>query len=825
MRLLIRNQEINPKKMGVLSEGERGITIFSKDYSHRENEHVLKAKRHVNCRIESVAREAVPDDQVDEKIINQEKVNLEPTMESKNVQEPKSGEDVETLVLSKSDDSVEDIEDQLINQLKKIELDTTTEAQNEKLSKDNATPEVEILDNCEVTKEVCSENSGKKDMYEKVQERNVDSDGSDDSDDQDSSDDESEEENVSINLNIKANDDIKITNDIQKLSITKKDDEEQVLSRAPMKGHDYIPRQEPYPQQNIRSHYHQSGGYMTATVPSSTSAQIEAQSYLINENASFHDLYSPESNILQSPLDDFDTLLDQRHYLSDDVEKQILGDSNFLDSDPFNISNTSTAEFTPNVPTDGLHCTYNEVSNIDETLLFDSIFSPGNITTSPDKDNNNIMISYQNSDQITQQSLMSPPQVVPSMPCSPTNSDSSELSVPSPYINNSYTEPLTYASNLQGIFDDPSTVTTPFNIVNINVNSSQQNEGNSQQFQNVTNFNYPKQVAPSTVTIPYSPAPSDSSLSSSASSSSPPYREYPGFATDTSSPSSTEGSSNCPSPCSLYPGSPEVPISNTVNQFPLSIDLNKLLSEISVPIAKNHPQTYIQKTTTFTTESTGHQVSAEKKTLFLKPTTCPMPVGPGLEPRTAKERMNLDPNKKLLALRALAMLPTEQLSSGDEDLDTKLMIMIAKKLPNGYEYLYALVHRLEKIPAALAARNKQNQSALLLACLYMPDQPLVARFIADALQNVNYDFDEVYEDGNTIIHELCQRGDKYVDVLAELVSMRHTNGQPCFNIHLHNHSGGTPLLVAVKAHGNGINCSRTLEFLIRQGANLTETVR
>ncbi|PSN29702.1 hypothetical protein C0J52_26495 [Blattella germanica] len=55
--------------------------------------------------------------------------------------------------------------------------------------------------------------------------------------------------------------------------------------------------------------------------------------------------------------------------------------------------------------------------------------------------------------------------------------------------------------------------------------------------------------------------------------------------------------------------------------------------------------------------------------------------------------------------------------------------------------------------------------------------------------------------------------------------MRHTNGQPCFNIHLHNHSGGTPLLVAVKAHGNGINCSRTLEFLIRQGANLTETER
>ena len=69
--------------------------------------------------------------------------------------------------------------------------------------------------------------------------------------------------------------------------------------------------------------------------------------------------------------------------------------------------------------------------------------------------------------------------------------------------------------------------------------------------------------------------------------------------------------------------------------------------------------------------------------------------------------------------------------------------MIAQKLPKGVEYLYALVKRLTKIPSALAARNFQGQSALLLACMYMYDRPLIARFIAESLLSVNYDLNEV----------------------------------------------------------------------------------
>jgi hypothetical protein len=53
--------------------------------------------------------------------------------------------------------------------------------------------------------------------------------------------------------------------------------------------------------------------------------------------------------------------------------------------------------------------------------------------------------------------------------------------------------------------------------------------------------------------------------------------------------------------------------------------------------------------------------------------------------------------------------------------------------PEKLEYIFAMVSRLKNIPGALEARNSQNQSALLLACLRLPHTPFVARFIAEAM--------------------------------------------------------------------------------------------
>lgn len=206
------------------------------------------------------------------------------------------------------------------------------------------------------------------------------------------------------------------------------------------------------------------------------------------------------------------------------------------------------------------------------------------------------------------------------------------------------------------------------------------------------------------------------------------------------------------------------------------------------------------------------------------PTIRQEPEVPSTESQNSVDRMRLSQEKNRKAFHDLALISDADLSASDKDGDTKLLIMIAHKLPKGLEYLYALVRRLMKIPGALAARNSQNHSALLLACMYMPNQPLVARFIAESLQNINHDLNEVYENGNTIIHWLAERGDAYLNVLVELLSMQETAGHPCFDINRHNHSTGTPLLVAVKAHGQ-VNCSRTIAFLLSQGANVTETER
>ncbi|XP_023727597.1 uncharacterized protein LOC111875517 isoform X2 [Cryptotermes secundus] len=198
-----------------------------------------------------------------------------------------------------------------------------------------------------------------------------------------------------------------------------------------------------------------------------------------------------------------------------------------------------------------------------------------------------------------------------------------------------------------------------------------------------------------------------------------------------------------------------------------------------------------------------------------------LPIVPNLVAASGRERISEKLNKaaKDCALLTLAKLTDEELSEGDEHGDTQLMILIYNH-PEKLEYIFAMVNRLKNIPGALEARNSQNQSALLLACLGLPHMPFVARFIAEAVFEKAVSKNEVYGNGNTLLHLLCAKGDSHVDILAELLSMRDLNNLPCFDVNQYNYREGTPLHVAVKTHSRKINCSRTIAFLLSQGADV-----
>jgi hypothetical protein len=71
------------------------------------------------------------------------------------------------------------------------------------------------------------------------------------------------------------------------------------------------------------------------------------------------------------------------------------------------------------------------------------------------------------------------------------------------------------------------------------------------------------------------------------------------------------------------------------------------------------------------------------------------------------------------------------------------MILIVNNHPQKLECIFALVNTLKHISGALEARNVQNQSALLLACLFLPHMPFVARFIAEVMGEKDIPVNEV----------------------------------------------------------------------------------
>jgi hypothetical protein len=84
------------------------------------------------------------------------------------------------------------------------------------------------------------------------------------------------------------------------------------------------------------------------------------------------------------------------------------------------------------------------------------------------------------------------------------------------------------------------------------------------------------------------------------------------------------------------------------------------------------------------------------------------------------------------------------------------MILIVNNHPQKLEGIFAMVNRLKHIPGALKARNNQNQSALLLACLFLPNMPFVARFIAEAMGEKDIPVNEVCICGKSVDLYTCR---------------------------------------------------------------------
>lgn len=198
------------------------------------------------------------------------------------------------------------------------------------------------------------------------------------------------------------------------------------------------------------------------------------------------------------------------------------------------------------------------------------------------------------------------------------------------------------------------------------------------------------------------------------------------------------------------------------------------------------------------------------------------PVIPETVAVSARERIaaQVDRAMKDRVVMTLAKLPDGQLSRGDKHGDTQLMILIVNEHPHKLEKIYVMVSRLKNIPGALVARNAHNQSALSLACLFLHHMPLVARFIAEVMLEKGLLVNEEYDEGNTLLHLLCAKGDSHVNVLAELLSMKDRNHASYFDINQHNHREGTPLHMAIKKHSKKVNCSQTVAFLLSQGADV-----
>ena len=81
------------------------------------------------------------------------------------------------------------------------------------------------------------------------------------------------------------------------------------------------------------------------------------------------------------------------------------------------------------------------------------------------------------------------------------------------------------------------------------------------------------------------------------------------------------------------------------------------------------------------------------------------------------------------------------------------------------------------------------------------ERVLFTKWLKICISSVSFYWNsQVYEEGNTLLHILCAKGDSHVDVLAELLSMKDHNSAPCFDINQHNYREGRDVLSSLILH-------------------------
>ncbi|XP_066990940.2 serine-rich adhesin for platelets isoform X2 [Anabrus simplex] len=144
----------------------------------------------------------------------------------------------------------------------------------------------------------------------------------------------------------------------------------------------------------------------------------------------------------------------------------------------------------------------------------------------------------------------------------------------------------------------------------------------------------------------------------------------------------------------------------------------------------------------------------------------------------------LDRKKKKNAWLRVNLKSKEEVTRGDADGDTLLMIAVTREHDNLYELVYALVEYMRRhVPEALNIKNNFGQTALYNACIELPQHPLIARYLAETLLSLNVNIaEDKYGSGWSLVECVKRRGESHSGVLSVLLNLKTAQGKPVFSL-------------------------------------------
>ncbi|XP_074101462.1 uncharacterized protein LOC141529024 isoform X2 [Cotesia typhae] len=160
---------------------------------------------------------------------------------------------------------------------------------------------------------------------------------------------------------------------------------------------------------------------------------------------------------------------------------------------------------------------------------------------------------------------------------------------------------------------------------------------------------------------------------------------------------------------------------------------------------------------------------------------------------TKKLKDQLDPRDVEKAMRHLLKKSTEYLSAQDKDGDTLLMCLVGNphELEKWKAYLIPLVERIRTLDDGLSLKNNREEDVLYLAAINCPQMPEVTGYLAAVMMQAGIDISQqLYRRrGDTLIHAVVAHGDKHLPILAELLTLKTTQGNSVFDLSKSNYAG------------------------------------